>query len=205
MPNIKTRIKIYLITRTPNWTALAKMQRFKIVKTMYIWLFIVPVAARMLEKVGDVARVTIWDYSFELQIGLPFSWKMFYLSSVCFVLANLISHFRCYKLIRDHVNYSDFIQAGKGMGQLEEYANEYNVSHEFRREFLPSVVRERLSMNEFSTKEEKIKFNYWNLVKCMDSHRENWRLCCFLLYLAGFVLLSVVFFQNFQYVAMVLF
>ena len=81
-----SRIKKLLICKTPNWTALAKIQRFKVVKTMYVWLFIVPVAAKMLEKVNDAAGVTVWGYSFELQNGTPF-----FLEDVLYVLSVLCS------------------------------------------------------------------------------------------------------------------
>lgn len=190
--------------KVPNWMTLAKIQRFKVVKTMYIWLFVVPVVARILEKVNDVANVTIWGCQFELQIGLPFTWKLFYFSALCFTFASLIAHFRCYKLIKDHVNYSDFVQSGKGYDQLFEYIKEYHDSNKndilkSQQETIRATVASQLSPEEY------LKKTYWSILKSMDSHRACSRFFCSVFYLAGFGLMAYVFGENFYYVVKVLF
>ena len=98
------------------------------------------------------------------------------------------------------MNYSDFIQAGKTIDQLQEYACEYSVCHGVGDS---SSLSDPGKLQKFG--EDLLKSEYWYLVKCMDSHREYSRLCCFLFYAAGFLLLLVVFLQNFEYVASVMF
>lgn len=53
----------------PRWSQLKEIQQVKIVRTMYIWLFIVPILARALAKLEDVVNFEILGHTFALQTG----------------------------------------------------------------------------------------------------------------------------------------
>nr|MBF4401390.1 hypothetical protein [Vibrio anguillarum] len=55
-----------------NWSNLNKVHDVKLISSMYVWIFIVPVAAKVLSGTNELALVTIFDYTFELHLKLPF-------------------------------------------------------------------------------------------------------------------------------------
>lgn len=97
---------------TINWSQLEKLNAVKFIQTMYIWVFLLPILVKLilvklLEHVGESARLTIFGYTFEALLSLPFSWIAFYFSALAFALANLIFQARCPSIIKDHRKKGD--------------------------------------------------------------------------------------------------
>lgn len=157
---------------------------------MYIWLFIVPILAKTLAGLEDVASITVFDYSFNLQLSLPFSWKVFYFSALFFAAANLLLLSRCYSLIKDHKSFTDFREQGKQEIQLSNYAKEIGMSLDqlnYRDDYDQAFLLEGKHLQE----------PFWRLYEQLDEARLGWRIGCSFLYSFGFVLMSIILYQNF--------
>lgn len=207
-------IRKFIEVKVPPWSTLAKIQRFKVIQSMYIWLFIVPIIAKTLAKVEQTASLTIFDHTFNIQLSLPFSWKVFYFSAFCFTVANLIFMWKCYKLIKDHNNFSDFQEQGKGARHLYDYSLEAgeDVDEDLNRltnielgtgEFepddgfrMPETEFEKKYKNE-DRRQTYFKSQFWTLRSLSDTNRLFYRVMCSLLYLLGFILIGYVFIENF--------
>lgn len=73
-----------------TWRLLQSVQNVKLVKGMYIWLFVVPITMKLFSRVSEeTADLVIFGHSFEIALTLLFSWSLFYLSVLCFVIGNL--------------------------------------------------------------------------------------------------------------------
>jgi hypothetical protein len=185
----------YLI---PKWSSLAKIERIKIVQSMYLWLFIVPILAKTLAKLEDTANLNIFGYVFNIHLELPFSWKIFYFSALCFAIANLVFVLRCYSLIKDHSSFADFLNQGKSDRHLSSYAEEAGlklIDFEYNRQY----------PEEFLLEGKHLKDPFWGLYERLDTARPSWKLLCSLFYLFGFILISIVFYQNFEVVLRMVF
>jgi hypothetical protein len=178
----------------PKWSFLAKIQKYKAVKSMYIWLFIVPLLAKALIKIDNLVDLTIFNHQFTIQLGLPFSWKIFYFSAIFFSTANLIFTLRCYNLIKDHNNFSDFIDQGKGEIQLDNYAKVAGLSLEkigFNKEDDESIYPQLLI-----SEGKNLQDPFWTIYEKLNIARTNSRIICSILYALGFILISIILYQN---------
>jgi len=194
--SIKTMISI------PKWTYLAKIQHISMIQTMYIWMFIVPIIAKVLTKVEETANLTIFSHTFNVQLGLPFSWKIFFLSAMSFAIANLLFVLRCYKLVKDHNSFSDFLEQGKNAKHIHQYAEAVNfplkrdLSYNWEEWEGSEVTALSERIQDVKSSGEHLKQPFWDIYEKTDSSRKGWRVTCSLLYLFGFVLISIVLCQN---------
>lgn len=171
----------------PKWEQLAKLQKVKAVRSMYVWLFVVPMIAKILSRIEDVATVTVFGYMFELELVMPFEWKVFYFSALFFAVANLLFLLKCYSLTKDHSSFSEFEAAGKGAFQLDEYAREASIPGE---NYACEHWGEKLQIAH-------VQQPFWKLYDQLNIARPIWRMICFCCYLAGFILMAIVLYQNF--------
>lgn len=78
-----------------RWSTLGRFHAIKAVRTMYFWVLVVPIAAKLLEHTGGQATICAFSSCVRLQLALPFSWIAFYFSAVCFALAEVVYLARC--------------------------------------------------------------------------------------------------------------
>lgn len=207
----------------PNWTTLRTFGNLKIFKTFYFWIIFVPLCAKFFGDVNEKVSIKFLDYHWHLTLGLPFSWQLFYFSSVSIGLAMLLFSARCPEIIRNYSTYTHFNDAGKTRYQVREYFIGYiNIEKiDFDLKY-----RTALFLNEFTgyknsqaeidqckTKKDLVRLVFENNVatgKNMDSfwfvqdsiNTSNLisRMLCTLLFLVGFILMTILFGQNFKYV-----
>lgn len=79
--NLKDKFFSFLL-QYYNWSTLKAIQNNKIVKSTYIWLFIVPLLAKILSKIDANLYLDIAGKVYEIDLALPFSWKLFFLSAL---------------------------------------------------------------------------------------------------------------------------
>ncbi|MCE8031912.1 hypothetical protein EKK97_10935 [Billgrantia tianxiuensis] len=178
-----------------SWSRLKQVHQLKVVQTMYVWLFIVPVAAKSLHRIEEFVRITILGHTFELVTTLPFSWHLFYGSALCFVLGNLFFFMYCPQFIRDHATPTEFKDAGKGVQHLYEYALAANLDWD----------RIRRDANLFNpenedTPEEKLNRMFWSVQKMVNQHLPSARLAAVTLYGLAALLIAWVILENTQVV-----
>ena len=169
-----------------SWSSLAKVQNTNTVKSMYIWLIVVPIIAKALLQVEEAANVTVFDYSFTIELCLPFSWKVFYFAALCFSISNFIYFVRCYSIIKDHHSFSHFHEEGKGDHQLYDYAKELE-----RKITINNPLIEKLGLGNLSSQEE-----FWLVFETANMGRVSERKVCAFLCMVGFLLIGIMLFQN---------
>lgn len=165
---------------------------------MYIWIFIVPVLAKVLYKINDNLHFNIFGQHIELVFSLPFSWQVFFFCALCFGIANTIVAVFCPKIIKDHLSYSGFRGDGKGDDHLQEYGIEIDMFVERCGDTLTNhekISTETLNINsEFL--ERYIRTNFWNIYKEANLHRKYWRRMCVIFYVLGLILFLEVLRRN---------
>jgi hypothetical protein len=92
--------------RAFQWRTLLTILDSRLFSTMYIWLLIVPSAAKFLQKAPERVKVQPFGSQplVELSLELPFSWVVLYAAAAVFVSARLIYVLFCPKFIRDYSN-----------------------------------------------------------------------------------------------------
>ena len=186
-----------------NWSALGRLHSIRAVRTTYLWVLIVPVAAKILEHVGGTELIDFYGTPVKVQLGLPFSWVAFYLSAVSFALAELIYLLRCPRIVRDQATYTQFREAGKGIEQLDNYMHEVDLNWEGLRQLLD--LQDDYFANEAEAEnpvqsDGLLRKRFWATYNRGDRERPKSRLACAALYITGISLIGYVGLQNLRYV-----
>ena len=183
-----------------DWSRLKSIANIRFVKSMYIWIFIVPVLATALSKVEDLVNVTVFGYSFELVTQLPFSWIAFFFSAFLFVIANAVYFYHCPNIIKEHSDYSDFTTHGKTKYHLLTYSMELNYSWDELLEKLVSnetAMKELMPLHQEKTEDSSNRNVYWAIQEKAEKHKPKARKIASGCYIIAGVLLALVLSQNF--------
>lgn len=187
-----------------DWSRLKSIADIRFVKSMYIWIFIVPVLATALSKVENLVNVTIFGYSFELVTQLPFSWTAFFFSAFLFVIANAIYFYHCPNVIKEHSDYSDFKAHGKTKYHLLSYSMELDYSWD---EILGTLegneaaMQELMPLHQEKSEDSSNRNVYWAIQEKADKHKPKARRMASWCYIIAGLLLALVLAQNFLTVA----
>jgi hypothetical protein len=73
-----------------SWTFLSLLGRLRIFQFSYIILIAVPLLAKVLSHLNSEHELHLLGTTFHISLGLPFSWKILYYSSICFVIATTV-------------------------------------------------------------------------------------------------------------------
>jgi hypothetical protein len=189
-----------------------------VLASSYFWLLVVPLFAKLLARTGTEIRIPISEPPLVIHLGLPFSWKVFYWSSVAFAVATLLFTLRCPEFVRNHASFREYSEEGKGPKQiLLELASllwrpllpthGLQLLLGFEKHFLVSVGNSNhflLDEKAFITREIKQGAEadaFWFVYEYAAAQAPVARLLCAVFYVIGFVLLGVVMVQNLWYVA----
>lgn len=170
-----------------NWVKVREIQNLGIVKSMYLWLVIVPLIAKGFAGIGDTVELVIFQYPVTVNLDLPFSWVVFYLSATAFVIANIFYQLFCPRLIRDHPHYASFESSKKDRTHLVGYYGELNPSGGFDSVF---GLEPHTSAN---TSNPDV---FWTLFDEANSKHRLFRIVASLLGYLGFLLIGYVALQN---------
>jgi len=173
------------------WLSLRDIQKSKFISSMYIWLIIVPIAAKLLSKINNELVFTAFDQEIHIVLSLPFSWQAFFFCSLCFSFANTVVLVFCPKVIKEHLSFSGFRGDGKSDNQLEEYFNQEEIK--FHRYVKPQGVD--LSVGE-KQHEQKLSMDFWRIYKISNQSRGFTRRTSIAFYSAGFLFFSYVLITN---------
>lgn len=116
-------------SQLPVWSNFNALGQSKIVKSSYVWTFVVPVAAKLLSAIPEGAIFQIGSSGLKFALGVPFSWEMIYYASLSFATATLIYEVFCPEIVKRYSRYSDFAGEGKGSEQVLAYAYGRNAPH----------------------------------------------------------------------------
>jgi len=185
-----------------GWTSLEGVGNSRALKSSYIWIVMVPIAARMAEKFDGEVAVTLFGASITVSLSLPFTWQIFYLSAVLFSLANLIYTVRCPIFLKETPRLTELVAYGRGIPFLDAYLTDWK---RIVRGEDPKWASARTAVDQAQAAGAKSSDRY--LAGCFSSTREFVnaalplsRSACFAMYVCGFLLLGWVFIENFAYV-----
>jgi len=201
----------------PRWSVLKNLEANPIVKSSYFWFALVPVFAKIFEKIGNEIVVVYNFREYLFHLSLPFSWQILFFSSCFFVLGSIAFKLFCPHAITEHSGFKEFNEEGKGYPQINSYyiRSFYN---RIKNEFSPSA---RDAVNSYLSHYHNLKFEsdseiikylhqiqdlenlnkaYWFTYNTSNQHRLGYRCLVSLFYFLGFLLFSIVIFQNIKFV-----
>ncbi|WP_282079584.1 hypothetical protein [Aquimarina algiphila] len=162
-----------------NWRNLSFIGENKIIKSSYIYLFLVPVLAKFLSKIKSPLIVNLGGQDIELIFELPFSYKMFFLSAILFSLGNLLYGFVAPKIIKENKSYGDFKQQGKNIFHVWNYLEDLGINESWKRKIKHSQSEYKIKgMIHYKSNYKKSKIGFVNKVideklKLLDSISYN--------------------------------
>lgn len=123
-----------------KWTAIERMGNSKIAKSSYAWFIIIPIAAKLLQKVQNPIYITfLSEKPIEINVDLPFSWYIIFIIGILFILSNVIYLGSCPHIIREFKNYSSFTASGYPNSYLIEQADLHNIDADVTSSFITSI------------------------------------------------------------------
>lgn len=210
-------------SKISTWTHLNNLGRNKTLRSSYLWIVIVPLAAKMLSAIESPLELIILNARINLNLSLPFSWQLFYFSSLLIALGSLIYSIFCPDIIKNYDKFSDLTDQGKGGKQIIEYLLEVLPDLKYTR--LDNVIDDIVLIEFYEkftnlgrfTGENKRKITYqtllnstinegkitdcfWWVREVADISSERIRIFCAVSYAIGIFLLGIVLIENIKYV-----
>ncbi len=97
-----------------HWGNVRWIGNSRLVTSSVVWLFIVPIAAKLLAPFAGQHTLDLSWFDRDLNeaiavtIALPFSWQHFYLMSWLFVIGQAVYLVACPDVVRKYANYGDY-------------------------------------------------------------------------------------------------
>lgn len=173
-------------SKSLGWEVLNAVREAPFIRSMYVWIFSVPVVVKAFQKTEDVVWVEIFGAEFRLHLSLPFSWQVFFWCAVSFGLANLLTLVFAPKIIKENKSFDDFQRAGKGDVHLSQYASDLKRSHTAYRWDSFAATHEIQWDNYRAFLKEK----FWEFYSTANMERPYIRGVCSICYMLGFGLLG---------------
>ncbi len=148
----KTRLRIleawwplrYRLKRH-SWGSVRGIGNSRMVKTSYVWLFVVPTAATLLLPFARDYIVQLpWlndGVEFHFSISLPFSWVRFLMMAVAFTVGQGLYRIFCPELVRKYGSFGDFRSEHSGRTKLVTFVSEALIRLVRRPESLETAYR----------------------------------------------------------------
>lgn len=181
-----------------KWDDLSRLGRSRVLQTSYLWLFIVPVAAKALSLVSDPLVLSGLSEDLVIDLTLPFSWKLFYLSAVLVAVASVIYTVRCPEIIRRFGTFSEFHSEGRRVDYLRRYFESMDCDLKEEDEVI-EFYKFGEDLNKPDAEEELPKY-FWRIHELENVRFPLDRIACLGLYCTGLGLIGVVLLQNFIFV-----
>lgn len=197
----------------PGWNTLSGLGNSSLIKSFSVWFVIIPIFAKVTEGISGQINLGLFEPPLIIQWDIPFSFKVLYLATVFFTLANIIYTIFSPKIIKDYKSYSDFkekegsFESLKQMYEplLERSDKEYQnillqdfFGHVQTRGAENDDLREQF--DSCTVAQEYHAEAYSNIKGAYDN--ENWwiQIVIMALYVLGFGCLAILFFENAIYV-----
>lgn len=179
-----------------TWQGYRKIRNVPLIKSMGVWLVIVPISAKFLSNLSSPTEITFLGHTFQAVTELPFSWQTFFFSALCFSIANLIYMIFAPTIVKDYKDFSDFLNSGKGEKQLKEYLGglpKDRLEHVERLRKLTGIERK-------IDPEEENRNLFWDTYDVESFGNLPVRFIVLLFYALGIILLTDVIIKNIEWV-----
>ncbi len=171
-----------------NWNQLKFLPNNRLIKSMGYWLFIVPIAVKLLSLIENPVLIKFDDYLLKLDFSLPFSWYAFFFSALFFSVGNVFYMFWCPSVVKDHLAFAGFLNDGKTIDHLEFYSEEILIDFE--------NLKQELKYDSTASPTLELKKLFWYIFKKSKTCRPVRRLLCVGSYYIGFGFAIYVVFSN---------
>ncbi len=101
----------------PRWSSLAKIGNSKITKSTVVWIFVVPLVARILDPINSI-QFSFSGKMHSIDLALPFHWQLLFFSALFFAIATIVHTIFCPKLVATYDSYPTFKRMGRGSRTL---------------------------------------------------------------------------------------
>ena len=218
----------WLRRRIPYWTSLRDVGNSRLLKTSYVWIVFVPLAAKFLQGVSYTLEFEALGNPLTIDLQLPFSWALLFYASVITSCANIVYLTRCPPIIKGFETYKDFESQGRGGDQLIKELKSFFLTRFMRRpgmigrraeHFLKTFTRSsdddakkiaaKLENSPYDTFEylkgdmiERAMLGdvFWYIRNILDGSSPVWRAFCAGLYAIGLGLIGFLIVQNIAFV-----
>ena len=114
-----------------NWKRVSVFGKNKLINRSFVYLFIVPMLAKLLSKIESPLSLIIGGAELEVVLDLPFSWKLFFFSALLFTVASLLYHFISPPIINENISFGDFLNHKKNRTHIRQYMNHLEINREW--------------------------------------------------------------------------
>lgn len=145
------------MNRIPSWEVISNLGKSKTVKKSYFYFFLVPIVAKFLSKINSPVEVIIGEHKFTFLFELPFSWKLFFFSALCFSVGSLLYKIAAPKIIKKHKSLGDFLQEGKNFLHIINYMENLGLTDNWVKELGIDTAELKRTGGESIAKQEENK------------------------------------------------
>lgn len=189
----------FLIARlffTLPWSTLRDIEHNKVIRSTYVWLFIVPITAKFLSKLESNLSFEISGQMITFVLSMPFSWQALFFSACFFVIGNILVSLQIPEIIKKYKNFSDFSTSGKTREHLR------NIQGDRANDSLESIktLKKLAGISSSSDSEDDFKNNFDSTYLSIDYGNVLKRAICSLCYLFGMLFILDVAYKNFLWV-----
>lgn len=142
-----------------GWSTLRSIGNSRAIQSASIWILVVPILAKTLSLVNDVATFSVFGGEITLNLALPFSLKAFFFGALAFAIGNLIWNIKCPRIIRSYRSFDDFLKTHgterllksfylETIGHYEDRGldpNEFEHAYKIMLDFVKSATGKRFS------------------------------------------------------------
>ena len=214
---------------TWQWSTLNRFGQSSLLRTSYVWLFLVPIAAKAISEIKERMPLNVVGYKFDVLPGLPFSWTAFYFMSVSFAIATFVYSWRCPSIVRRYPSFAQFRDEGTSWKEIISSFVDLHRRPFHADEWAPLLVTEGLTflgyfcgrdtvpvrtarglhknakqfavaMIDCEIREQAIADAFWYVQGRADAAEPSSRRTCTIAYIVGFGFFLFVMGQNCWYV-----
>jgi len=207
----------------PRWSQLNRIGQSRTLRSSYIWLFAVPLLAKLLSRFNNDIVIPFWETPLRFHLSLPFSWKVFYFSAFAFALASFIYSVSCPSIVSNYSRLQEWTDEGRGGRQIvreflfllfrqsvNAHEQEMRLRHfaDTLQTTVPTISYPESTTHhvdverafEIEVPPNKLGDAFWYVRDYADTRYPILRALCSSFYLIGFAFLAVVIMQNFIFV-----
>lgn len=200
----------------PGWGTLSGLGNSALIKSFSIWFVIIPILAKITEGISGKINLGIFDPPLVIQWDIPFSFKILYLATVFFTIANILYTIRAPKIIKEYKSYSDFKDKEGSFESLKQMFEPLlqRSSREYKETLLNDFFAHvhTIEPKWFASSDLREKFDvcivaqehhaeaYSNIKGAYNEENPKSQACIITLYIFGFACLAYLFIENAIYV-----
>lgn len=201
-----SRVREWLRVVVPTWSQLNQFGESRALRTAPVWAVLIPIPAKLMSLLPDeipLGEVGAESVSLSLvDLDIPFSWRVLFVSSLLVTLANAIYSLSCPRVVRVFRNAAEWVAAEGMTGVTIEYGIQTGdrscVGNPFSANSQAYVCREVTGQRLVS---ERSPLDAGNALRNeQDSSKFDLRLQATVAYLLGLGGLAWVLLENAAYV-----